>query len=43
VAPVAAHASESGLPLKSIDRLVSNAGTVDQLRERVAATWAKVE
>lgn len=39
VAPVADHQSEAGLPLRSIDRLVSNAGTVDELRRRVQATW----
>ena len=39
VDPVAAHSSEAGLPLKLIDRLVVNDGTVDQLRERVEATF----
>jgi hypothetical protein len=39
VEPVAAHSSEAGLPLKLIDRLVVNDGTVDQLRERVEATF----
>jgi hypothetical protein len=38
VEPVAAHESEAGLPLRMIDRLVVNDGTVDQLRERVEAT-----
>lgn len=38
VEPVAAHESEAGLPLRLIDRLVVNDGTVDQLRERVEAT-----
>jgi hypothetical protein len=39
VEPVAAHESEAGLPLRLIDRLVVNDGTVDQLRERVVATF----
>ena len=39
VEPVAAHESEAGLPLRLIDRLVVNNGTVDQLRQRVEATW----
>ena len=39
VEPVAAHSSEAGLPLKLIDRLIVNDGTVDQLRERVEATF----
>lgn len=39
VEPVAAHSSEAGIPLKLIDRLVVNDGTVDQLRERVEATF----
>jgi hypothetical protein len=36
---VAAHVSEAGIPLGQIDKLVVNDGTVDQLRERVEATW----
>ena len=40
VEPVAAHSSEEGLPLRLIDRLVVNDGTVDQLRERVEATFS---
>ena len=39
VEPVTAHSSEAGLPLKLIDRLIVNDGTVDQLRERVEATF----
>lgn len=39
VQPVAAHESEAGLPLRLIDRLVVNDGTVDQLRERVEGTF----
>jgi hypothetical protein len=39
VEPVAAHESEAGLPLRLIDRLIVNDGTVDQLRERVVATF----
>ena len=42
VEPVAAHSSEAGLPLKLIDRLIVNDGTVDQLRERVEATFSRV-
>ena len=38
VDPVAAHVSEAGIPLRQIDRLIVNDGTVDQLRERVGAT-----
>ena len=41
VEPVAAHSSEAGLPLRLIDRLVVNDGTVDQLRERVEATFSR--
>jgi hypothetical protein len=41
VEPVAAHESEAGLPLRLIDRLVVNNGTVDQLRERVEATFMR--
>ncbi len=41
VEPVAAHQSEAGLPLRLIDRLVVNDGTVDQLRERVVETWSR--
>ena len=41
VEPVAAHSSEAGLPLKLIDRLIVNDGTVDQLRERVEATFSR--
>ena len=41
VEPVAAHESEAGLPLRMIDRLVVNDGTVDQLRERVEATFSR--
>lgn len=41
VEPVAAHESEAGLPLRLIDRLVVNDGTVDQLRERVEATFSR--
>jgi len=41
VEPVAAHESEAGLPLKLIDRLIVNDGTVDQLRERVGATFSR--
>jgi len=41
VAPVAAHPSEAGIPLAMIDRLVVNSGTVDQLRERVEATFSR--
>lgn len=41
VAPVEAHASEAGLPLGLIDRLIANTGTVDQLRERVETTFAR--
>jgi len=39
VEPVAAHESEAGIPLGWIDRLIVNNGTVDQLRERVEATF----
>ncbi len=39
IRPVAAHSSEHGLPLRLIDRLLVNDGTVDQLRERVEATF----
>ena len=39
VEPVAAHSSEAGLPLRLVDRLIVNDGTVDQLRERVEATF----
>jgi len=38
---VAAHESEAGLPLRLIDRLVVNDGTVDQLRERVEQTFSR--
>jgi hypothetical protein len=41
VEPVAAHESEAGLPLRLIDRLIVNDGTVDQLRERVEATFSR--
>jgi len=41
VEPVAAHESEAGLPLRLIDRLIVNDGTVDQLRERVVATFSR--
>lgn len=41
VAGVAPHVSEAGLPLRLIDRLVVNDGTVDQLRERVAETLGR--
>lgn len=41
VEPVAAHCSEAGLPLGLVDRLVVNDGTVDQLRERVVATFSR--
>ena len=41
VAPVAAHPSEAGLPLAMIDRLVSNSGTVDDLRARVEETFSR--
>jgi hypothetical protein len=41
VEPVAAHESEAGLPLRLIDRLIVNDGTVDQLRERVEATFMR--
>jgi hypothetical protein len=41
VEPVAAHQSEAGLPLRLIDRLIVNDGTVDQLRERVVETWSR--
>jgi len=41
VEPVAAHESEAGLPLRLIDRLIVNDGTVDQLRERVEATFTR--
>jgi len=41
VEPVAAHESEAGLPLRLIDRLVVNDGTVDRLRERVVATFSR--
>ena len=37
--PVAAHVSEAGIPLGQIDKLIVNDGTVDQLRERVEATF----
>ena len=36
---VAPHLSEAGIPLRLIDRLVANTGTVDELRERVAETF----
>ena len=38
VAAILPHVSEAGLPLRLIDRLVVNDGTVDQLRERVRET-----
>ena len=41
VHPVAAHSSEAGLPLRLIDRLIVNDGTVDQLRERVEGTFSR--
>lgn len=41
VEPVAAHDSEAGLPLGLVDRLVVNDGTVEQLRERVEATFSR--
>ena len=41
VEPVASHSSEAGLPLRMIDRLIVNDGTVDQLRERVEATFSR--
>jgi len=40
VSPVAGHVSETGIPLSQIDRLVSNAGTLDELMVRVHATLA---
>ena len=43
VEPVAAHQSEAGLPLRLIDRLIVNDGTVDQLRERVEDTFRREE
>jgi hypothetical protein len=37
--PVSTHVSEAGLPLGQIDRLIVNDGSVEQLRERVGATF----
>lgn len=42
LAPVEAHASEYGVPLRMIDRLILNGGTVDELRTRVLETFARV-
>lgn len=36
--PIAAHVSEAGLPLRLVDRLVVNAGTLEDLRARVEET-----
>ena len=41
VEPVAAHESEAGLPLRLIDRLIVNSGTIDQLRQRVESTFSR--
>lgn len=39
-APVEAHASEAGLPLRLVDRLLLNGSTVTELRYRVESTLA---
>lgn len=39
VEPVSAHVSEAGISLGQIDRLIVNDGSVEQLRERVVATF----
>jgi hypothetical protein len=41
VEPVAAHESEAGIPLGWIDRLIVNDGSVDQLQDRVMATFIR--
>lgn len=39
--PIAAHVSEAGLPLRLVDRLVVNAGTLEDLRARVVETMGR--